>query len=71
MNVIKSLDNSLDRVMVVGHNHAFTSTVNMMGSEYIENLPTSGFVMIEFDDDSWSEVSTGTTKKMVFPRHLK
>jgi len=71
MNVIKSLDNSLDRVMVVGHNHAFTSTVNMMGSEYIENLPTSGFVIIEFDDDSWSEVSTGTTKKMVFPRHLK
>ncbi|RFN58271.1 SixA phosphatase family protein [Marixanthomonas ophiurae] len=71
MQVIKSLDNALDKVMIVGHNHAFTSTVNMMGSEKIENLPTSGFVMIEFDEDNWKDVSTGTTKKMVFPRHLK
>ena len=71
MQVIKTLDNSLDKVMIVGHNHAFTSTVNMMGSEKIENLPTSGFVMIEFDEDDWKDVSTGTTKKMVFPRHLK
>ncbi|HBY67818.1 MAG: histidine phosphatase family protein [Flavobacteriaceae bacterium] len=71
MQVIKSLDNSLDKVMIVGHNHAFTSTVNMMGSEKIENLPTSGFVMIEFDEDDWKDVSTGTTQKMVFPRHLK
>ena len=71
MHVIKNLDNSLDRVMIVGHNHAFTSTVNMMGSKKIENLPTSGFVMIEFDEDDWNNVSTGVTKKMVFPRHLK
>ncbi|PVW13791.1 SixA phosphatase family protein [Marixanthomonas spongiae] len=71
MQVIKSIDNFLDRAMIVGHNHAFTSMVNMMGSKKIENLPTSGFVMIEFDVDDWNDVSTGTTKEMVFPRHLK
>ena len=71
MEIIKSLDNSLDRVMIVGHNHAFTSIANMLGSEYIDNLPTSGFVMITFDEDSWADISTGQTKKLLFPRHLK
>ena len=71
MEIIKGLDDSLKRVMIVGHNHAFTSIVNMLGSEYIDNLPTSGFVIIEFETDSWSDINTGKTKALVFPRHLK
>lgn len=71
MRIIKELDDSLDTVMVVGHNHAFTSIANMLGNKYIDNLPTSGFVMIEFDIDSWSKITTGRTMKTVFPRHLK
>ena len=71
MEVIKNLDNSQDCVMVVGHNHAFTSIVNMLGNQYIDNLPTCGFVIIEFDVDAWSKISTGKTATMVFPRHLK
>ena len=71
MDIIKNLDNSLDIVMIVGHNHAFTSIVNMLGSEYIDNLPTSGFVNIQFDDSFWKDISTGKTMNMVFPRHLK
>ncbi len=71
MRCIKSLEDSLDSVMIVGHNHAFTSIVNMIGNKYIENLPTSGFVMIEFDEEKWSDISTGKTKKTIFPRDLK
>jgi phosphohistidine phosphatase len=71
MEIIKSLDDSLKRVMIVGHNHAFTSIVNMLGDEYIDNLPTSGFVVIKFPVDSWSEITTGETKTLLFPRHLK
>ena len=71
MEVIKSLDNSLQQVMIVGHNHAFTSIANMLGNQYIENLPTCGFVIIEFDEDSWSYISSGKTTTIVFPRHLK
>ena len=32
METIKSLDDNLERVMIVGHNHAFTSIVNMLGN---------------------------------------
>lgn len=71
MRCIKSLDDELDSVMIVGHNHAFTSIVNMIGNKYIENIPTAGFVMIEFDENKWSDISTGKTKKTIFPRDLK
>ena len=71
MEVIKNIDNSLNCVLIVGHNHAFTSLVNMLGDKYIDNLPTCGFVAIEFSVDNWANVSNGFTKLMVFPRDLK
>ncbi len=71
MEVIKNLNNKWNRVMIVGHNHAFTSIVNMLGDNYIDNLPTSGFVIIQFTVDSWNNVNYGTTLKTIFPRDLK
>ena len=71
IRVIKSLDDGLDRIMIVGHNHAFTSIVNMFGNQYIENVPTSGFVMLEFDENHWKDITTGRTVKTIFPRDLK
>lgn len=71
MEVIKSIDNSLDRVLIVGHNHAFTSIVNMLGNIYMDNLPTCGFVEIEFPVEEWNKVTNGLTKLIVVPRDLK
>lgn len=71
MSLIKGLDDTYDRVMIFGHNHAFTSIVNMLGDEYIENVPTCGFVAIEFDTDSWQNINVGKTIKTIFPRNLK
>lgn len=71
MEIIKNLDNGLDRVMIVGHNHAFTSIANMLGSSYIDNVPTCGFIVLEFDTDQWADVTTGKTLATVFPRDLK
>ncbi len=71
MRIIKALNNNLDSVMIVGHNHAFTSIANMLGNRYIENVPTCGFVMLRFDEKEWSEITTGKTVKTIFPRDLK
>ena len=71
MEIIKGFDNTWNRVMIVGHNHAFTSIANMLGNKYIDNLPTCGFVMIEFDEDKWEDITSGKTIKTVFPRDLK
>jgi len=71
IRVIKELDDKLDRIMIVGHNHAFTSIVNMYGNRYIENIPTCGFVKLEFDENHWNDITTGRTVKTIFPRDLK
>jgi len=42
-----------------------------LGNKYIDNLPTCGFVAIEFDVKSWQEINKGKTTKTVFPRDLK
>ena len=71
LRIIKNLSDSLDRVMIVGHNHAFTSIANMLGNTYIDNVPTCGFVQLEFDESHWNEISTGKTVRTIFPRDLK
>ena len=70
LKLIKELKNTLDYVMLCGHNHAFTSIVNSLGSITINNVPTCGFVAITFEVNKWSEITTGTTSSMIFPRDL-
>ena len=70
-NFIKSLNDDYNCVMIFGHNHAFTSISNIFGDYYIDNLPTSGFVEIEFDTNSWKFIKEGHSKLIVFPKHLK
>ena len=71
MRIIKSFDDNLDIMMLVGHNHALTSIVNMLGDKYIENVPTCGFVMLQFDAENWKDITRGKTIKTIFPRDLK
>tara|TARA_B100000749_G_scaffold247388_1_gene210784 strand:+ start:43 stop:345 length:303 start_codon:yes stop_codon:yes gene_type:complete len=68
---VKKLDNRLSTVAIFGHNYAFTSLANTWGDQYIENVPTAGLVHITFGVDEWSKILEGTTKQMVFPKHLK
>lgn len=71
LKVIKSIDESLNCVMIVGHNNALTSIVNMLGDTDINNLPTCGFVEIQFDVETWEFANFGKTKTIVYPRDLK
>ena len=69
----QGLDNDLDNVVLVGHNPAMTGFTNGMGDHYIDNLPTCGYVQIEFPADSWREISpeSGTTKSILTPKMFK
>ncbi len=71
VDFIKLIDNKYNNVMLFGHNHALTSIVNLYGDTYIDNLPTSGLVVLEFDIESWSDLKQGRTLKTIFPRDLK
>jgi len=69
--VIKSCDNSFESVILFGHNEAITNFVNKFGDVFIENVPTSGFVSLQFDAESWTNINKGKTQKKIFPKDLK
>ena len=69
--VIKSCSNIFENVILFGHNEAITNFVNKFGDIYIDNVPTSGFVSIEFKTDNWEKISKGKTKKIIFPKKIK
>lgn len=71
LTFLKGLDDSFKSVLVFGHNYAFTSLVNMLGDEYIDNLPTAGMAILEIDVDHWKNLKKGTSKKIVFPKELR
>lgn len=71
IQVIKNLDDSLDQVILFGHNPAMTEALTILGTEKIGNLPTTGLVVIDFDTDSWSTVEKGKTLLTLLPRNFK
>jgi phosphohistidine phosphatase len=62
MHVIRSFDDAHKKVIMVGHNPAFTGIVGMLSSSFIAHLPTAGIVLISFDLGSWKQVSNHTGK---------
>ena len=68
---IKSIDNDYDNVILFVHNNAITDFVNKFGTIFIANVPTSGFVWLQYDTDSWDKIYKGKTMKIIFPKNLK
>ena len=71
LHFIKSLNDNLKKIMIFGHNHALTLLANSFGDSYVDNLPTSGVVMIDFNINHWKEVNQGTTKMILKPKDFK
>ena len=71
INVIKACDDAINTLMIFGHNHAITAFVNTYGDVYIDNVPTSGVVILEFDIKQWRDLKPGKTVSTLFPRDLK
>ena len=69
--VIKSCNNGIESVILFGHNEAITNFVNKFGDTFINNVPTAGFVSLQFDTDNWNTIKKGKTKKIIFPKELK
>jgi phosphohistidine phosphatase len=64
-------DNGIKVLMIVGHNPSFTNLANTFISKKIDNLPTSGVVIIDFDTDRWEEIKkfNRIAEKFEFPKN--
>lgn len=68
--VIESLDDTLDRVMLVGHNPGFTELAHHIDSE-ITHMPTCALAEFRFQVDSWAGIGQARPVHTTFdsPKH--
>jgi phosphohistidine phosphatase len=53
---LRKLPEQLDSVAVVGHNPALTRTVNRLARANIDNVPTSAFIILRCNVDTWDNI---------------
>lgn len=70
LGVINQLPPTFDSVAIVGHNPGITYLTELITGEEIGNVPTFGVVKINFDLNSWEEVSsnTGSLDYFIYPK---
>lgn len=66
LRVIGSTEVSVESLMVFGHNPTMTSVANRLTNAGIENVPTSGIVVVDFEDDSWQKAAESIGKLVAF-----
>lgn len=66
MEAIRGFDDSLDTVMLVGHNPAITILLNDLAGEDIDNVPTCGVAHLEMNTESWARVNKGRAELLSF-----
>ena len=66
IKVIRNLDDKNSKVMLFGHNPALTGLVGYLTNQFIDNIPTSGVVQINFDFPTWKQVTQQSGKFIFF-----
>ncbi|HEK20287.1 MULTISPECIES: SixA phosphatase family protein [unclassified Mucilaginibacter] len=59
LNVVYHLDNQYDFIALVGHNPGISQVLYYLSGEYRE-VTTCALALIEFDAESWAELSENT-----------
>lgn len=62
LNVIRSMNEKNDAILIFGHNPGLTNFVNNINhnkKHYIDNIPTCGVAAIAFDVISWKQIDFG------------
>ncbi len=62
----RKLGDSLNDVVIVGHNPAMTEFCNYVGDRYIENMPTCGYAKLEIASESWNDLEEDAAKLVTF-----
>ncbi len=66
LDIVHTLKDQNDTVMILGHNPGLTDFVNSLTKENILNVPTCGIVACNFSVDSWKDIDWGSGKMMFF-----
>ncbi|WP_353088658.1 histidine phosphatase family protein [Flavobacterium sp.] len=67
---VKKMNPVYTSVFLFGHNNAITDFVNKFGDLFIPNVPTAGWVTIEFEAENWASITKGKTIRFITPSAL-
>lgn len=56
LELIEGLDDSINSVMIVGHNPIITMVANRFASPKLESLPTTGVVSVHLETEKWADL---------------
>ena len=64
------LSDSIESVMIIGHNPAMTYFVNNFIEKKVDNLPTSGVICVSLKIDKWQDIIKPNGKELfrIFPK---
>jgi len=65
IKIIQHVPDEIETLLVVGHNPVFTEVANKLSPEAVSDLPTAGIVALEFNCNSWLDIS-GENSKLLF-----
>lgn len=71
LEIVSTCEDSVETLMLFGHNPAMTNLVNNLGDQRFTNVPTTGLTLIEFETDSWKDLKNGKTILYLFPKNLR
>jgi len=57
LKIISEVDNSLDNLMIIGHNFGLLELVQHFSKDYIAKYKTGSLALFHFNDTSWQTLS--------------
>jgi phosphohistidine phosphatase len=71
IQVIKNINNSVNRAMLIGHNPGLTALANSIGDQPINDIPTGGVCCMDLKIASWKGIREhgGKLRFFEFPRN--
>lgn len=66
LSVVNDAEDRIGNLLLVGHNPDISYFAEYLTGENIGSLPTGGMVKIEFENQSWKQVSEGSGVLRVF-----
>ena len=66
LEFLENLDDGYQKVMIVGHNPAMTTLLNILSGSSIDNMPTCAVAVIDYHMASWSELRSIEGQLLVY-----
>ncbi len=71
LNILHAFDNTINQLMIVGHNPTTTMIINEISDSKIDHVPTTGVAIIKFDIEKWADLKNqGMLIEFIFPKKL-